>query len=138
MALVSINGVSQDFADDKLVLHAAQELGFEIPTFCSHPQLEPVAVCRMCLVEVEGVGKLLPSCATVVRDGMVVHTDTPRVKETREGMLEMLLANHPLDCPVCDKGGECSLQDQVYEYGGIWWGSFADDSESKRRNCSVR
>ena len=117
MAIVNINGISQHFDDGTLILNAAMTLGIEIPTFCSHPRLEPVAVCRMCLVEVEGQSKLLPSCATTVTDGMVVNTESSAVVETRKTMLEILLANHPLDCPVCDKGGECRLQDQVYDHG---------------------
>jgi len=117
MAIVNINGISQHFDDDTLILNAAKTLGIEIPTFCSHPRLEPAAVCRMCLVEVEGQSKLQPSCATKVTDGMVVNTESSAVVETRKTMLEILLANHPLDCPVCDKGGECRLQDQVYDHG---------------------
>ena len=117
MPLVTINGISQQFAEGTLVLNAAKALDFDIPTFCSHPHLEPVAVCRMCLVEIEGQRKLLPSCATTVSDGMVVHTESATVVDTRKIMLEMLLANHPLDCPICDKGGECSLQNHVYQYG---------------------
>ncbi len=117
MALIIIDGVSRQVGDDTLILNAAAALGVEIPTFCSHPRLEPMASCRMCLIEVEGIGKLQPACATRVTEGMVVHTDTAKVRETRKSMLEMLLANHPLDCPTCDKGGECDLQDHAYEYG---------------------
>ncbi len=91
----------------------------EIPVFCYEPKLgPPVGACRMCLVEIEGVPKLQAGCATAVKDGMVVHTNTPRVKVAQEAVLEFLLINHPLDCPVCDKGGECPLQDKSFGWGG--------------------
>ncbi len=99
------------------VLQAAERLGIDIPTFCYLKRLPALASCRMCLVEIEGLRRLQPSCATVVSDGMVVRTNTPLIDETRSSMLDMLLANHPLDCPICDKGGECELQNQVMAYG---------------------
>ncbi|MCG7522335.1 NADH-quinone oxidoreductase subunit NuoG [Ruegeria sp. Ofav3-42] len=99
------------------ILSAAEGLGIDIPTFCFQKRLPVLASCRMCLVEIEGQGKLQPACATAVMDGMVVRTTTDQVAETRSVMLDMLLANHPLDCPICDKGGECELQDMVMEYG---------------------
>ncbi|MBL0375281.1 NADH-quinone oxidoreductase subunit NuoG [Rhizobium sp. KVB221] len=99
------------------VLQAAQRLGIEVPTFCYMKRLPPLASCRMCLVEIEGQRRLQPSCATAVTEGMVVRTNTPLIDETRSSMLDMLLANHPLDCPICDKGGECELQDMVMAYG---------------------
>ncbi|WP_214652652.1 NADH-quinone oxidoreductase subunit NuoG [Ruegeria lacuscaerulensis] len=99
------------------ILSAAEGLGIDIPTFCFQKRLPVLASCRMCLVEIEGQGKLQPACATAVMDGMVVRTTTEQVSETRSVMLDMLLANHPLDCPICDKGGECELQDMVMEYG---------------------
>ena len=117
MAKITIDGNTREVADGTLILEAAMEQGIDIPTFCYMARLAPLASCRMCLVEIEGQGKLQPSCATTVADGMVVRTDTPLVAETRKSMLELLLANHPLDCPVCDKSGECELQDQVFEYG---------------------
>ncbi len=129
MTTVCINGISQSFDEGTLIVDAAKALGFDIPTFCSHPRLDPVAVCRMCLVEVEGQPKLLPACATPVSDGMVVHTESDTVKNTQESTLEILLANHPLDCPVCDKGGECQLQDQAYSYGA----AESHFDENKRR-----
>ncbi|MBV8302482.1 MAG: molybdopterin-dependent oxidoreductase, partial [Candidatus Dormibacteraeota bacterium] len=100
-----------------LVLDAATELGIHIPIYCSHPKMEPVAVCRMCLVEIEKFPKPQPACATYVNDGMVVTTDSAPVTKLREGMLEFLLLNHPLDCPICDRGGECDLQDFTFRYG---------------------
>jgi NADH-quinone oxidoreductase subunit G len=117
MAMVTIDGKELEVADGTLVLEAALNQGISIPTFCYQERLAPLASCRMCLVEIEGQGKLQPACATRVADGMMVRTDTTLVAQTRESMLEMLLANHPLDCPICDKAGECELQDQVVAYG---------------------
>ena len=99
------------------ILKAAEKLGIEIPTFCWHDKLEPVGACRMCLVEVEKVPKLQVACATAVSEGMVVKTNSPEVTKARKGLLEFLLINHPLDCPTCDKGGECDLQNFVFKYG---------------------
>jgi NADH-quinone oxidoreductase subunit G len=91
----------------------------EIPVFCYEPKLgNPVGACRMCLVEIEGIPKLQTACSTPIKDGMVVHTQTARVKEAQEAVVEFLLINHPLDCPVCDKGGECPLQDISFGWGG--------------------
>ena len=90
----------------------------EIPVFCYEPKLgQPVGACRMCLVEIEGIPKLQTACSTPVKDGMVVHTQTERVQEAQRAVVEFLLINHPLDCPVCDKGGECPLQDITYGWG---------------------
>jgi NADH-quinone oxidoreductase subunit G len=99
------------------VLEAARQLGIEIPTFCHHDRLVPVGACRMCLIEVERMRGLQTACTTHVREGMVVRTNTPEVLSTLRQNLEFLLLHHPLDCPVCDKGGECELQDQVFEWG---------------------
>jgi len=106
-------------ATEGQMLHdAAREGDVEIPVFCYEPKLgDPVGACRMCLVEVEGIPKLQTSCSTPVRDGMVVHTRTEQVKEAQNAVVEFLLVNHPLDCPVCDKGGECPLQDISYGWG---------------------
>ncbi|TMC49853.1 MAG: 2Fe-2S iron-sulfur cluster binding domain-containing protein [Chloroflexi bacterium] len=100
-----------------LLLDAASEVGIHIPIYCAHPKMDPVAVCRMCLVQVEKLPKLQPACATVVSEGMVVDTQSDATAKAREGMLEFLLLNHPLDCPVCDRGGECDLQDFAFRYG---------------------
>jgi NADH-quinone oxidoreductase subunit G len=96
---------------------AARQLGIEIPIYCYHPKMEPLGACRMCFVEVEKMPKLATACTTVVSEGMVVRTDTEKVKKGRRGTLEFLLINHPLDCPICDKGGECDLQDFTQRYG---------------------
>ena len=102
-----------------LVVDAAAELGIEIPVFCSHPKLDPVACCRMCLVEISSPrGMLLQTaCSVPVAQDMVVKTDTQQVKDVQEANLAFILLNHPLDCPICDKGGECPLQDQTMRYG---------------------
>jgi len=100
-----------------LVIEATRRLGTEVPSFCYYPGLSLQAACRMCLVEVEKAPKLQTACTLVATDGMVVRTDTDQVRQARKYMLEFLLTNHPLDCPVCDKGGECELQDMVFRYG---------------------
>jgi NADH-quinone oxidoreductase subunit G len=100
-----------------LVIEAARRMGIQVPSFCYYPGLSLQAACRMCLVEVEKAPKLQTACTLVAMPGMVVRTGTEQVHEARKAMLEFLLANHPLDCPVCDKGGECELQDMVFTYG---------------------
>ena len=102
-----------------LVVDAAEKLNIEIPVFCSHPKLDPVACCRMCLVEISGPrGPMMQTaCSVPVAEGMAVRTDTPQVKATQEANLAFILLNHPLDCPICDKGGECPLQDQTMRFG---------------------
>jgi NADH-quinone oxidoreductase subunit G len=100
-----------------LVIDAAKQQGIEVPSFCYYPGFTLQAACRMCLVEVEKMPKLQTACTLVATDGMVVKTATPNVHKARKDMLEFLLSNHPLDCPVCDKGGECELQDMTFRYG---------------------
>ncbi|MBV8809924.1 MAG: NADH-quinone oxidoreductase subunit NuoG [Acidobacteriaceae bacterium] len=100
-----------------LLINAAKEAGIAIPSFCYYDGLSLQAACRMCLVEIEKTPKLQVACTMPVAEGMVVHTDSEQVRGARKGMLEFLLTNHPLDCPVCDKGGECELQDMVFRYG---------------------
>jgi NADH-quinone oxidoreductase subunit G len=99
------------------IIEAARRIGTEVPSFCYFPELAVQAACRMCLVEVEKMPKLQTACSLPVSEGMVVKTDTPQIHGARKAMLEFLLTNHPLDCPVCDKGGECELQDMVFRYG---------------------
>ena len=117
MVTVKINGKEITVEDNTLILDAARHAGYEIPTFCYQADLVGIGSCRMCLVEIEGQRKLQPSCVTPVLHGMAINTETPTVMSARASMLEFLLANHALDCPVCDKGGECELQDMVYKYG---------------------
>ncbi|MGB8656715.1 MAG: NADH-quinone oxidoreductase subunit NuoG [Candidatus Zixiibacteriota bacterium] len=117
MVTLTIDGKQVTVEAGTTILMAAEKAGVEIPTFCFHDKLETVGACRMCLVEVEKIAKLQVACATAVSEGMVVRTDTPQVANARKGVLEFLLINHPLDCPVCDKGGECELQNQVFKYG---------------------
>ncbi len=119
MVSLSIDGRSVIVPKGTLIVDAAAELGIEIPVFCSHPKLDPVACCRMCLVEVTGPrGPMLQTaCSVPVAQDMVVRTDTEQVVATQEANLAFILLNHPLDCPICDKGGECPLQDQTLRYG---------------------
>jgi NADH-quinone oxidoreductase subunit G len=117
MVSVTIDGQTLEVDAGSTILQAARRLGIDVPTFCYLKRLPVLASCRMCLVEIDGQRRLQPSCATAVTDGMVVRTNTPQVAETRSSMLDMLLANHPLDCPICDKGGECELQNMVMAYG---------------------
>ncbi len=114
---VTIDGVEMEAEGGALVIKVAQDHGIYIPRFCWHERMKPVGMCRMCLVEIEGQRGLPPACTATVTDGMVVHTQTPGVKKAQEGVLEFLLINHPLDCPVCDRGGECPLQDLTFGYG---------------------
>ncbi|MFQ5843832.1 MAG: 2Fe-2S iron-sulfur cluster-binding protein, partial [Planctomycetota bacterium] len=96
------------------LIEAAGRLGIEVPHYCYHPALTVVGNCRICLVEVEGMPKLQIACNTEARPGMVVHTKNDRVRRGREGVMEFLLVNHPLDCPICDQAGECKLQDYAF------------------------
>ncbi len=100
-----------------LLIEAAKQAGIEIPSFCYYPGMTLQGACRMCVVSIEKMGKLQTACTTAVANGMVVHTETDEVTNARKAMLEFILTNHPLDCPVCDKGGECELQDAVFRYG---------------------
>jgi NADH-quinone oxidoreductase subunit G len=113
-----VDGVEVTAPEGTMLVDAAKHGDVEIPVFCYEPKLgEPVGACRMCLVEIEGIPKLQTACSTPVRDGMVVYTRTERVKEAQNSVVEFLLVNHPLDCPVCDKGGECPLQDISMGWG---------------------
>ena len=116
---LTINGKTVTAQKGDLVIAAADEANEFIPRFCYHPRMTPVGMCRQCLVEVEGPRgpMMVVSCMTPVAEGQVVRTATEGVKKAQEGVLELLLANHPLDCPVCDKGGECPLQDQAFSHG---------------------
>jgi NADH-quinone oxidoreductase subunit G len=115
---LTIDGREVQAVEGAMLVDAAKQGDVEIPYFCYEPKLgHPVGACRMCLVEIEGIPKLQTSCSTPVKDGMVVHTQTERVRHAQNAVVEFLLINHPLDCPVCDKGGECPLQDITFGWG---------------------
>ena len=116
---ITVNGDDVEARKGELVIDAAERAGVYIPRFCYHPRMQPVGMCRMCIVDIDtGRGPALqPACMIPVADGMVVDTESPATKKAQDGVLEFLLINHPLDCPVCDKGGECPLQDNAYAYG---------------------
>ncbi len=114
---LTIDGRAVQAAPGMLVIDAAKTAGIEIPAFCYYEGLTLAAACRMCLVEVEKMPKMMTACTLPVAEGMIVRTDTAQVRQARKYTLEFLLTNHPLDCPVCDKGGECELQDMVFRYG---------------------
>ncbi len=118
MPKLLIDDKEVDVPEGMTVLQAAEKLGIEIPVFCYHPKLSIAGNCRMCLVEMEKSPKPIASCAMPACEGMVIRTQTPMVKKARKGVLEFLLINHPLDCPICDQGGECDLQDITMAYGG--------------------
>jgi NADH-quinone oxidoreductase subunit G len=117
MPKIFVDGKHIECKDRQMVLQACLDAGYELPHYCYHQGLSIPASCRICLVEVDGIPKLVPSCQTPVRDGMVVHTRSPKAVANQKFVMEYLLVNHPLDCPVCDQAGECSLQDYSYQYG---------------------
>jgi NADH-quinone oxidoreductase subunit G len=114
---LKINDRDVEVPQGTLLIEATRRIGTEVPSFCYYPGLSLQAACRMCLVEIEKAPKLQTACTVVATEGMIVRTDTEQVRNARKYMLEFLLTNHPLDCPVCDKGGECELQDMVFRYG---------------------
>jgi NADH-quinone oxidoreductase subunit G len=114
---LTIDGRPVSVPKGTLIWAAARELGIEIPIYCYHPKMDPLGACRMCFVQVEKMPKPMTACTTEVTEGMVVSTTSPMVKKARAGTLEFLLINHPLDCPICDKGGECDLQDFTLRHG---------------------
>ena len=118
MPTLTINGGEVTVEPGTSVLQACEQIGVEVPRFCYHERLSIAGNCRMCLVEMERSPKPIASCAMPAGEGMVIHTDTEQVKKAREGVMEFLLINHPLDCPICDQGGECELQDQSVAFGG--------------------
>jgi NADH-quinone oxidoreductase subunit G len=118
MVELEIDGRRVEVAEGSVVMHAAEKLGIYVPHFCYHKKLSIAANCRMCLVEVEKAPKPLPACATPVTQGMIVRTASERAKAAQKAVMEFLLINHPLDCPICDQGGECQLQDLAVGYGG--------------------
>ena len=131
MPKLTIDGTVIEVPAGATVLQACELAGKEIPRFCYHERLSVAGNCRMCLVEQEKSPKPIASCAMPAAEGMVIHTDTPMVRQARKGVMEFLLANHPLDCPICDQGGECDLQDQAMAYG-MDHGRFAEAKRAVR------
>jgi NADH-quinone oxidoreductase subunit G len=129
MLKITINGKQIEVPSQCSVLQACEIAGIEIPRFCYHKRLKVAGNCRMCLVEIEKAPKLVASCSMPISQGMSIHTNTMQVQKAREGVMEFLLINHPLDCPICDQGGECDLQDQAFKYGKNF-SRFAEDKRS--------
>jgi NADH-quinone oxidoreductase subunit G len=117
MPKITVDGHTIDAKQGQMVLQACNDAGMNLPQYCYHPGLSIVASCRICLVEVEGIPKMVPSCQTPVRDGMVVYSKSPKAVANQKQIMEYLLINHPLDCPICDQAGECFLQDYSYQFG---------------------
>jgi NADH-quinone oxidoreductase subunit G len=122
MAKITVDGVEYEAQEGRTILQALDDLGLlmngvDVPHYCWHPKLSIDGSCRLCQVEIEGMPKLQIACNTPIKDGMEIRTQTPQVREAREGVMELLLVNHPLDCPICDQAGECKLQDYAFEYG---------------------
>jgi NADH-quinone oxidoreductase subunit G len=117
MVSIEVDGIAIEAPKGSMIIEATDKVGIEIPRFCYHPKLSISANCRMCLVDVEKMPKPVPACATPVMEGMKVYTDSRRAMDAQHGVMEFLLINHPLDCPICDQGGECELQDQAMGYG---------------------
>jgi len=116
-ANITVDGKKVTAPAGTLLIEACKSVGIEVPSFCYYPNLSLQGACRMCLVKIEKMPKLQTACTTVIGEGMIVTTDSPEIHQARKGMVELLLGNHPLDCPVCDAGGECELQDMTFSYG---------------------
>jgi len=136
MPKIVIDGKTVEAQDGLTVLKAAAAAGVDIPHFCYHPAFVPEGSCRLCLVEITGSAKLELSCSTVVREGMIVSTQSPGVQEARKSVLEFLLAEHPLDCPICDKAGECKLQDYYRDYG-LTESAFSEFKEKREKKVRI-
>ena len=118
MVEIELDGKKVHVPEGSMVMHAAEKAGNYIPHFCYHKKLSIAANCRMCLVDVEKAPKPMPACATPVTQGMIVRTRSDKAVSAQKSVMEFLLINHPLDCPICDQGGECQLQDLAVGYGG--------------------
>ncbi len=136
MIRLQIDGRPVEVAEGTTVLQAAERAGIDLPRFCFHPAFVPEGSCRLCLVQIEGIPKLELGCSTVVREGMKVATQSPVVRDARRGVLEFLLAEHPLDCPICDKAGECKLQDYASDYG-LTKGVFREAKEKREKRLPI-
>ena len=136
MAKIFIDEKELDVAEGTTILKAAEGAGVQIPHLCYHKAFIPEGSCRMCLVEIEGLPKLELACSTQVREGMKVSTKSESVIEARKGVLECLLAEHPIDCPICDKAGECKLQDYYEEYG-LFESEFDEVKEKRQKRIEI-
>jgi len=136
MAKIFIDEREIDVAEGTTILKAAESVGLQIPHLCYHKAFIPEGTCRMCLVEIEGIPKLELACSTQVRDGMEISTKSESVIEARKGVLECLLADHPIDCPICDKAGECKLQDYYEEYG-LFESEFNEEKEKRQKKIEI-
>jgi NADH-quinone oxidoreductase subunit G len=136
MVKIFIDGNELEVKEGTTVLNAAEQAGIAIPHFCYHSAFPPEGSCRMCLVEIEGLPKLELACSTVVREGLKVLTKSQKVIEARKGVLEFLLAEHPLDCPICDKAGDCKLQDYYHEYG-LFESHFDENKEKRDKKVKI-
>ncbi len=136
MAKITIDGNQFEVDNKRTIIEAARENGISIPHFCWHPKLSVSGNCRMCLVEVEKMPKLAIACSTQVAEGMVVHTKTDRVVNARKAVMEFLLINHPLDCPICDEAGECKLQDYAYKHSA-GYSRFQEDKVHKPKRVEI-
>jgi NADH dehydrogenase/NADH:ubiquinone oxidoreductase subunit G len=135
MISIKINNLEFLVKSNVSILEACKLLGYTIPRFCYHESLSISGNCRMCLVEVEGSEKPVASCVTDIEDGMSIWLNTIFVKKARENVLEILLINHPLDCPICDQAGECDLQDQTKIFGGDYSRMFKIKTSVEDKNC---
>ncbi len=131
-----IDDIPVESTSGETILKAAEKVGIHIPHFCYHPAFPPEGTCRMCLVEIEGAPKLELACSTQVRDGMKVYTKSEKVVEARKAVLEFLLTEHPLDCPICDQAGDCKLQDYYEEYG-LFEGHYLEEKERHAKKVSL-
>jgi NADH-quinone oxidoreductase subunit G len=136
MAKITIDGRTLEVDNALTIIQAARDNGIEIPHFCWHPRLSVSGNCRMCLVEVEKMPKLAIACSTQVAEGMIVHTNNEKVINARQAVMEFLLINHPLDCPICDEAGECKLQDYAYEHS-IGYSRFDEDKVHKPKRVEL-
>ena len=136
MPNINVDGKSIEFKPGQTIIEAARDNGIEIPHFCWHPKLSVSGNCRICLVEVEKMPKLVIACSTIASEGMVVHTKSEKVIAAQNAVMEFLLINHPLDCPICDEAGECKLQDYAYKYG-VGESRFVEEKVHKDKRVSL-
>jgi NADH-quinone oxidoreductase subunit G len=136
MASITIDGKKIEFEPGRTIIQAARENGIEIPHFCWHPKLSVSGNCRVCLVEIENMPKLVIACATPASDGMVVFTNSEKAVKARNAVMEFILINHPLDCPICDEAGECKLQDYTYKYS-VGESRFKEEKQHKDKRVPL-